>query len=172
VCSNPVADFTWNPIGANASVDFTDQSIDATSWAWDFGVSGGTSTVQSPNYIYGTFGWWTVCLTATNACGSDTYCDSVESYFFGIEDELLNNAISIYPNPTEDNVTINFDLDKNTKLNFQLVSMTGSIVREVNLGDVNKQTLSVNLSDLAAGVYYARFIGEEGQAVKEIIKLK
>jgi PKD repeat protein len=57
----PVADFTANPTSANAP----------TSWAWTFGDSG-TSAAQNPSHQYQDTGSYTVSLTATNACGSDT----------------------------------------------------------------------------------------------------
>jgi PKD repeat protein len=174
VCTNPVASFTWVAGGQSGDVTFTGTSSNSTSWSWDFGDGSGTSTDQDPVYYYTAIGynWWSVCLTATNGCSSDTYCDSVQSIISGIEDEFLSNAISIYPNPTEDNVNITFDLDKNTKLSLQVVSITGAVVREMNLGEVSRQTISLDLSDLAQGVYYVRFSAPEGQAIKEIIKLK
>lgn len=71
----PVADFTADitVIDEGQSVNFTDLSINATSWSWSF--SGGTpssSTAQNPTVTYDTEGTYTVELTATNAVGSDT----------------------------------------------------------------------------------------------------
>ncbi len=72
----PVAAFTWaNPSGG--LVNFTDQSTNTpTSWAWTFG-DGGNSSSQSPSHVYTANGAYYVCLTATNAAGSNTFCDSV-----------------------------------------------------------------------------------------------
>jgi PKD repeat protein len=70
----PVAEFVGSPLTGTEplTVDFTDQSTgNPTSWSWDFG-DGGTSTEQNPAYTYTTAGTYTVELTATNACGSDT----------------------------------------------------------------------------------------------------
>lgn len=67
------ADFSGTPTTGDAPLDvsFTDQSTGATSWSWDFG-DGGTSTAQNPTHTYTTAGVYTVTLTASNACGSDT----------------------------------------------------------------------------------------------------
>lgn len=59
------------------TANFTDGSSgDPDTWAWDFG-DGQTSTAQSPSHTYGAIGVYYVCLTVTDNCGTDTYCDSV-----------------------------------------------------------------------------------------------
>ncbi len=69
----PTAGFIGSPTSGTEplTVNFTDQSTDATGWSWDFGDGVGTSTLQNPNYTYDNAGTYTVTLTATNACGSD-----------------------------------------------------------------------------------------------------
>ncbi len=68
----PVADFSADPTTGVAplTVNFTDLSVGATSWSWNFG-DGGTSTAQNPSHVYSSLGTYTVTLTATNAYGSD-----------------------------------------------------------------------------------------------------
>ncbi|MDI6793966.1 MAG: PKD domain-containing protein, partial [bacterium] len=57
---------------APLTVNFSDStSGDVTSFLWDFG-DGDTSTVQSPDHTYNNPGPYTVTLTASDACGSDT----------------------------------------------------------------------------------------------------
>ncbi len=73
-CVAPVANFTGSPTSGNVplNVSFTDQSSSSpTSWSWDFG-DGGTSTARNPSHTYEAAGTYTVALTATNACGSDS----------------------------------------------------------------------------------------------------
>ncbi|MCK4764141.1 MAG: PKD domain-containing protein [Candidatus Aminicenantes bacterium] len=69
----PTADFYGTPTSGEypLTVDFTDQSIGATSWSWNFGDTG-TSTDRNPTHIYNTEGVYTVTLTATNSYGNDT----------------------------------------------------------------------------------------------------
>ncbi|HEY1038032.1 MAG TPA: PKD domain-containing protein [Bacteroidia bacterium] len=74
--TSPNADFSSvNPCQGSASV-FTDLSTGGvTSWNWDFG-DGGTSTTQSPSHTYASAGTYTVTLQATNGC-TDTYTAQV-----------------------------------------------------------------------------------------------
>ncbi len=67
-----IANFTGSPTtgAVPLTVNFTDLSIGATSWSWNFGDSG-TSTVKNPSHTYTSTGLYTVTLTASNAFGSD-----------------------------------------------------------------------------------------------------
>jgi len=72
--SKPTADFS-SPNHANCSptlVSFTDLSINATSWLWDFG-DGSSSLNQYPTHVYNVPGLYTIKLIVTNVLGcSDT----------------------------------------------------------------------------------------------------
>jgi len=75
ICASPpAAAFTATPTSGNVplTVNFTDQSTNMpTGWSWNFG-DGGTSSVKNPSRTYTTPGTYTVRLTASNNCGSNT----------------------------------------------------------------------------------------------------
>jgi len=71
VNDQPIADFSANDstsCQAPFTVQFTDLTIGATSWLWNFG-DGATSTLQNPSHTYSTYGDYTVSLTITVASG-------------------------------------------------------------------------------------------------------
>jgi PKD repeat protein len=71
----PTANFTYSV--TDLTVTFTNTSIDATSYLWDFGDNVGTSTDENPTYTYAEEGIYTVKLTATNSDGSTEYTKNV-----------------------------------------------------------------------------------------------
>lgn len=76
----PVASFYWDATGLD--VGFSNTSYhEPTSYLWDFGDpasgSGNASTEVNPQHTYPAPGTYNVCLTATNANGSDTTCKLV-----------------------------------------------------------------------------------------------
>jgi PKD repeat protein len=72
----PAADFSVDASG-DPLLAFTDLSTNSpTSWDWNFG-DGATDNVADPSHTYAANGTYTVCLTASNAAGSDTHCESV-----------------------------------------------------------------------------------------------
>jgi PKD repeat protein len=71
----PVAAFTPATLGLSAA--FVDNSSGPpSSWLWDFG-DGTTSTQQNPTHTYTASGTYTVCLTVSNACGTDSSCQAL-----------------------------------------------------------------------------------------------
>ncbi len=70
---------------AGTEIDFTDNSTGTyDEWFWDFG-DGSNSTAQDPSHTYATAGTYTVSLTISNGCGSDT--------------KTKENYITVQPSP-------------------------------------------------------------------------
>ncbi len=64
---------------------FVDQSINATSWFWNFG-DGFTSTLQNPSHTYADTGSYTVTLITSDSVGCSSFFSSP-------------NPIIVHPNP-------------------------------------------------------------------------
>ncbi len=58
------------------TVNFTNTSVDATSYVWNFGDQS-TSIEENPTHTYANDGVYTVTLTATNNCGSTIFEQTV-----------------------------------------------------------------------------------------------
>lgn len=112
----PVADF-----GANNSsgglVVFTDSTHGhPDTYSWNFGDGSATSSATNPNHIYSANGAYYVCLTVSNAGGSNTYCDSVHvtgiSAANSAPSAVDDNESVLQPSPLTVNVGLN-DVDPN-----------------------------------------------------------
>jgi PKD repeat protein len=69
---NPVAGFTYEVNEVNVKeVSFTNKSVYATSYSWDFG-DGATSTEENPTHVYEETDTYAVVLTATNDSGKSS----------------------------------------------------------------------------------------------------
>jgi gliding motility-associated-like protein len=93
---SPVADFSWfpNPPQPNTPNSFTNLSVGATEYLWDFG-DGTSDTVKNPVHVYDKDGTYNVCLTVTNQYGCiDTTCKPVR----GIVIPLVDVPTGFSPN--------------------------------------------------------------------------
>jgi vibriolysin len=119
-CVPPIADFTCSPVrgAVPLTVSFTDKSVGAWSWSWDFG-DGKTSTLHEPINDYLNIGPYSPALTVTNAWGYDTtvktdyikvYCASsgfsqAYEYIGGVAVADLNNPSGPSPYSNFTNLT-------------------------------------------------------------------
>lgn len=77
--------------------------------------------------------------------------------------ELQNNHVSVYPNPTTGNLTVQTDLA--LPVNIQVFDISGKVVLTQRM---NAQTYQMDLSGLAKGAYNVRLFNDK-QDVKEVI---
>lgn len=74
-CPAPIA--IWNDSVSVLDVFFSDNSNNSpTAWLWDFG-DGSFSSLQSPFHSYAVPGTYTVCLSVSSICGTDSSCATV-----------------------------------------------------------------------------------------------
>lgn len=72
-------------------------------------------------------------------------------------DELSNGInFNLYPNPTINNSTINFELESGATVKYELMTYTGQQVKQVNFGELpaGSQTQTIDVSGLSSGIYF------------------
>jgi PKD repeat protein len=102
----PSPSFSGTPLSGPAplNVTFTDHSSNATSWSWQFG-DGGTSTLESPTYLYNATGIYSVTETAYNANGSSSY--TVTNYITVTSPAISFQTVVIQGNTKLSGMTVN-----------------------------------------------------------------
>ncbi|MDW3645702.1 MAG: PKD domain-containing protein [Bacteroidia bacterium] len=74
--SLPTAGFNFFSSDLDMTISNTSSSSTNMSFSWHFG-DGNSSTDTNPNHTYAGPGTYTVCLLATNDCGTDTLCRDI-----------------------------------------------------------------------------------------------
>jgi hypothetical protein len=87
-------------------------------------------------------------------------------------EEALKSELkfNLFPNPAKTNCTIDFELERTTKLNLQLRDLQGREVQskiELNLG-AGKHAQQINLSNLRTGLYLLEVQTEKGSFVHKL----
>ena len=109
---------------------------------------------------------------AINPCAVSTYGET-EDYTVNITaasglQGLNADLVSIYPNPTENNITIALgELAKETN-QIDVLDITGKTVRQIS--QLNGSVAELELSNLAKGIYYVVISTNQGTITKQVIK--
>lgn len=168
--SATTAEFTF-AFQNGETIDFTNLSSgNATSFAWDFGDGAGTSTDENPSYTYLQNDTLTVTLIATGPCGSDTTTQEIQISTVSISD-LLDRAISVYPNPSDGQFTLSFESMSADNISVTVFNAQGQRVMESSPAMTRGSFhTDLDIRNEAEGTYLI-YIEVDGQLVtKQIVK--
>lgn len=156
----PIADFTFNTVGFLVNFTNTSNFENAGSYQWTFG-DGTTSTDENPQHEYTEPGDYSVQLTVSNDCGSDSI--TLQVMLLGIDGVNSEEAIVIYPNPSKGIVhVVNTNVEKIKQI--ALYNSLGSLieVRTSNLAEWD-------LSGLNKGFYFMKIESSNHNSVQKIV---
>ena len=115
-------------------------------------------------------GVYQVTLNAEDEYGNIGECTfelTVESEL-GTQEISLENAVSMYPNPAIDQITIS----KRTEIvlnNVVIYELTGRLIKTIDLRKMGQEQ-NIDLSSFAAGIYLVEIQGENSSVIKQLIK--
>lgn len=99
----------------------------------------------------------------------DLFVLDVESSTVGI-DQSAGPQFGIFPNPAQDNIVVRWSAELDGSIAVRLLDVTGKIILE-QLSNDTQRTLTINLHDLADGVYLVQLQDTEGGvSTQKIIK--
>ncbi len=126
---------------------FTNSDKGISSWLWNFG-DGNTSNTQNTNHKYLTPGTYNVELIITNSltCADTIVKQLVVSPVTTVNDQNIDNAISFYPNPANNQVHIKAA----ATVTVSITDLTGNIALNDRLITPDE---TLDVSSLATGVY-------------------
>ena len=150
------------------------------TWSWG---DGSTSTGANPSHTYAASGYYTICVSITDATGcTSTYCDSsnylmrtdamvtvnVVGGMNGIQNISELSDVNLYPNPANESVTVSFNSNGNSTVS--LLDYTGRTILSKNITGASKNfSESFSVSSVADGLY---FIKVECGNTSKLLKLQ
>ncbi len=160
-------------LDVNGEVQFTDNSTGAIAWAWDFG-DGNVSDLANPSHVYSDTGVFYVSLVVVNDMGcSDAINDTL--YVTGTivdvtSPSILEEEINIFPIPTTDNLTIDFDLSEPVKLEIKLYDLLGREIHRIPARTYFEEKIQMSLDKFQNGIYFVTFENSNLRLVKKVVK--
>ena len=171
----------------NDTVFFADNSLDASSWYWNFGdpSSGNSnfSSLQNPAHIYTQNGNYTVTLVveASNGCSDsisiqDFISVSIDSSGpLSLSDSDFNNSeFSVFPNPFESILNLTIKSKTNATISFSLYNSQGAIMfsaSDCKPSYIN-ETIKIQMpaESFTSGLYFLSIIIDDNRSLIKLIK--
>lgn len=152
---NAGPDANFNSAINKSIVTFTDLSVGAVSWLWEFGDS--TSSIQqNPVHTYLHIGIKNVRLTSTNSngCIDQITKNLLITEVSGFEGLGEGENINIYPNPADNEVKVDIRLNRAEKVSIDIVSIDGKKMMKIgDSKDLDKHIINLNVDDFPSGIY-------------------
>ncbi|MDT8411643.1 MAG: LamG-like jellyroll fold domain-containing protein [Vicingaceae bacterium] len=119
----------------------------------------------SQSFTATTTGNYAVEITVGN-CVDTSACENI--IVVGIDEEKTNFNVSIFPNPTDGLITINFNDGLNQETNYTITSIEGKVITTQT--NITTNNIVVDLSNESKGVYFLKINSENKNAVYKLIK--
>lgn len=158
----PVSDFSYYA-DTTLMVMLYKSSFNDLSWHWAFGDGNIDSSRSTIYHTFANAGSYNVCLTATNNCGSDTYCKIITVGKPGIIEEKKQYLIKTYPNPSLEFVVIEFENEQKREHSLKIYNSMGQPVFQID--HITGSQVKINRENLSgSGLYFFRIIDSKGIA--------
>ncbi|MBK9285152.1 MAG: T9SS type A sorting domain-containing protein [Sphingobacteriaceae bacterium] len=171
VPTNAVADFTVNASQcASVAVTMTNNSTGAPiptyTWSTNPAASISNSNAVNPSITFTATGPYTITLIANNTGSTSTTTRTVDVSICAGVNEIASaiNSMNVFPNPAKDQLNIN--ITGVIDYSFLITDVLG---KPVKAGLSGGEKVSLNVSDLASGIYFLTVQSQGHKSVKKII---
>ncbi|MFH0864895.1 MAG: M43 family zinc metalloprotease [Bacteroidota bacterium] len=149
-------------------------------WSWGDGTY---DTIAYPSHVYDTAGYYNICLTISDFVGcSNTFCDS--SYYIQksgntvitvnviplgtveIQEDHNNPVFIIYPNPAENNITVESIYSYPSENIFSIFDIQGKLMLHQIL---KKANTVIDISHLTQGLYFVKVESNRGIEIMKLV---
>lgn len=100
---------------------------------------------------------------------TDPGFEATWSCIVGIDDALFDAQMSVYPNPADEFITIEYVTNTSAKLILQIHDVTGRLAYELDLGNRKSLLQQVNTTIFDPGVYLLSVVSEHGIRSERIV---
>ena len=159
-----------------SNVVYTVPLVSGVTYAWSYSgtgatITGTTNSVTVSYSLTATSG--TLGVTATNSCGTSiartlaitglksalipttNTQGAIEAPAVKVGETTLKNDLLVYPNPTQGQATVEFQIDQKANVKVEIYSVNGQLIERIFDGDIDEgivQTVLFNRT-LPAGIY-------------------
>ena len=156
---DPILDFDYSTFD-NATFGFTNNSLNAQTFIWDFG-DGNTDSTANPTHTYDSSGTYIVTLTTVDCGETYTFSDTLTAFVVSTNQQLSDDLFQLSPNPTTDFVQITTSI-QNFKI--YIYNQNGQLVGK------SQNERQLDLSNFPKGLYYVNIEVDGKYLQKQLLK--
>jgi hypothetical protein len=132
-------------------------------FTYSWSPSGGTSSTAT-GLAAGTY-----TCNVTDAKQCNKIFTATVGAITGIEEQAGISKLNLYPNPVSDRLTIAFELETRSDIMVRIYDLAGNKVRTFFAQGASAVSEKIDLSGVAAGVYFVEIATETGRATRKIV---
>jgi hypothetical protein len=160
----PLAEFRWAQEDSLTplQISFSEVcSYEPDTWHWEFG-DGNISEERNPIHVYNKEDVFQVCLTASNANGSDTRCKTLYLGASAAKDPLLETTVDVGPNPFSERLYLSLAVELLSP-ELRLLDQLGRVAMRTRVGVGMNE---INTEQLKQGLYFWELCDGQGTRLK------
>lgn len=157
---SPVDLVPYDTIAAspNAVINYFDPEAD--SWGWNYYQIGAMRA--SPCDISNQSGW--------GAYTGIAFSDIALAGTVGVNEQALLNNITLYPNPAQNNITVNLSKQPTEGVSINVLNPMGQLVQTTVFDKSAGQKLTVDVATLPTGIYFVQVQAFGGVKAFRLVK--
>lgn len=124
--------------------------------------------------VHGQSNGWAVGYDIGNATGAILKLDGINNWYpinlVGFNEITESKTeFSFYPNPTNNLITISYDLSNSNDAQITITNIRGQEIKQIDLGNVKTGKLDLNCEEYSSGVYFISLKTGSGVLTKKLI---
>ena len=151
-------------------------AVDGVTYTWSVPGTARVTSGQGTSTV--TINWraysGVIMCTSSNSCASgarSSYTVTVGCGAAALAETVKDMQVKVYPNPSSGLVNLLFTSSKKTKYKLVLTDLAGhSLITKELIASAGKNTVNLDISKYAAGMYMLNLISDEGTQTVKIIK--
>jgi len=141
---------------------------------YQYSIDGGISFVETSLFTGLPIGTYNVVVEdASGVCPIEVGVPIVVDETLNVEDRRSDifNEVSIYPNPTKDQFTVEFDSFSNENIVIEVYDQLGRMVESRLVANDQSKLTTISLNGLESGAYIVRCLSRNSERSFKLVKL-
>ena len=163
-------DINTDSVATGENVQFTNTSSGAQSYTWDFGDGSASNSSTNPTHAYSYAGIYNITLEANYGSCSETYSNTIvvsDLSTTGYAELQQGNNLQIIH--SDNAINVSFNLDEQAEAIISVLNMIGQKVMEDIKIKALKNSVKIDVKDLAFGTYIIKVNIEDNQVTGKFL---